>query len=219
MLSVVDIVLNHTANNSKWICEYPESTYNTEDCPHLWSAWEFDKAIQDFSIKYSRKEIPECPAAPYIANHADLQAVMKAIRNRIINGLKIHEYFLCDVTRVVREQFSSSIQDIDMQEMDRYKRIFDKKGWFNMDRFELMRDHLTVGHGSGPKRMNVRLKMPEAAYFFMTATGRNRSTATKEVESLLCRLNDDWMRRCGEYMDEAYGALEGNIRYFKTEIK
>ena len=54
--------------------------------------------------------------------------------------------------------------------------------------------------------------------YFLLANNRNRDNATKEVERLLCSLNDDWMRRCGEYMKEAYGALEGNIRYFKTEI-
>ena len=67
--------------------------------------------------------------------------------------------------------------------------------------------------------MNVQLKMPDAAMYFILANNRNRENATKEVERLLCQLNDDWMRRCGEYMGEAYGALEGNIRYFKTELK
>jgi len=72
MLSIVDIVLNHTANNSEWIVEHPEAAYNTDDCPHLWSAWELDNAIMDFSLKYSRREIPECPAAPFISNNSDL---------------------------------------------------------------------------------------------------------------------------------------------------
>jgi len=31
-------------------------------------------------------------------------------------------------------------------------------------------------------------------------------------------LNDDWIAKSAEYMREAYGALEGNIRYFKTEL-
>ena len=53
MVSIVDIVLNHTANNSNWIVEHPDSTYNTDDCPHLWSAWVLDKAIQDFSEDFS----------------------------------------------------------------------------------------------------------------------------------------------------------------------
>ena len=66
--------------------------------------------------------------------------------------------------------------------------------------------------------MNVQHKMPDAAMYFLLANNRNRDNATKEVERLLCSLNGAWMRRCGEYMKEAYGALEGNIRYFKTEI-
>jgi glycogen debranching enzyme len=45
MLSIVDIVLNHTANDSKWIVDHPEATYNTDDCPHLYCAWLFDKMI------------------------------------------------------------------------------------------------------------------------------------------------------------------------------
>jgi len=61
--------------------------------------------------------------------------------------------------------------------------------------------------------------MPEAAVFFLLVNQRNKEGATKEVERLLCQLNDDWMKRCGEYMKEAYGALEGNIRYFKTVQK
>ena len=67
--------------------------------------------------------------------------------------------------------------------------------------------------------MGVRLKMPEAGYFFMLANGRNKNNATREVETLLCKLNDDWMRRCGEFMKDAYNAIEGTIRYFKIELQ
>lgn len=45
IVSLVDIVLNHTANNSSWIVDHPDATYNTDDCPHLWSAWVLDKAM------------------------------------------------------------------------------------------------------------------------------------------------------------------------------
>ena len=67
IVSFVDIVLNHTANNSAWIVDHPDATYNTDDCPHLWSAWVLDKAMQDFSHDFSNKKIPECPSAPYIS--------------------------------------------------------------------------------------------------------------------------------------------------------
>ena len=45
LLGIVDIVLNHTANNSEWILEHPDATYNTDNCPHLYSAWVLDDAL------------------------------------------------------------------------------------------------------------------------------------------------------------------------------
>jgi len=79
VLSIVDIVLNHTANNSKWIVDHPDASYNTDDCPHLWSAWLLDKSIQDFSLDFAAKKIPECPSAPYVGNEKDLAQVMSAL--------------------------------------------------------------------------------------------------------------------------------------------
>ena len=35
--------------------------------------------------------------------------------------------------------------------------------------------------------------MPDAAMSFLLANNSNRDNATKEVERLLCSLNDDWM--------------------------
>lgn len=103
--------------------------------------------------------------------------------------------------------------------MESYRREFERKGWFSWDRFRLMRKELSVGHGSGPKRMGVSLKMPDAAIFFMLVNNQNRSQAAKEVEALLCRLNDHWMSTVGGFLAEARGAIEGNIRYFKLECR
>lgn len=99
---------------------------------------------------------------------------------------------MCEVPKVVREQFVPIIQDIGQnddthrQAIEKYKRIFEARGWFLKDHFELIRDELTVGHGSGPQRFGVELKMPEAAMFFLLANQRNREKATAEVERLLC---------------------------------
>jgi len=101
LLSIVDIVLNHTANDSKWIVDYPEASYNTDDCPHLWSAWVLDKAIQDFSLDYANKKVPECPAAPFVGNETDLGKIMHAIRTKVIDRLNVYQYFDCNVNHVM----------------------------------------------------------------------------------------------------------------------
>jgi hypothetical protein len=138
----VDIVLNHTANNSKWIAEHPSATYNTVDCPHLNSAYLLDKALSDFSNLYSEKKVPECPNAPYIRNEQDLKDVMNIIKAKVIKPLGLHEFFLCQNPSVVH------LEEIDESIYEEYKVKFEKLGWFMMPKFELIRDHLTKGHGS-----------------------------------------------------------------------
>jgi glycogen debranching enzyme len=104
LLGIVDIVLNHTANNSKWLLEHPSSAYNTHNCPHLNSAYVLDRALADFSDDFAqRRNVPECPSAPYINNEGDLRAVMQAIENRVFGRLKLFEYFMIDVERVLSE--------------------------------------------------------------------------------------------------------------------
>ena len=89
----MDIVLNHTANDSKWIVDHPSATYNTDDCPHLWSAWLLDKALADLSTAYSNKQVPECSSAPYIKTEEDLKSLMHVIKTKVIEPLKLHEFF------------------------------------------------------------------------------------------------------------------------------
>jgi hypothetical protein len=45
--------------------------------------------------------------------------------------------------------------------------------------------------------------MPDAAQYFYLANNKNVNAAVKEIEKLLCSLNDDWNKRCGEFMKEA----------------
>jgi len=107
---------------------------------------------------------------------------MKALGKRVIEPLKVHEFFMCDVRKVMREQFVPRIQDINQAEIEKYKKIFERRGWFLRNHFDLIRDKFTTGMGSGPQRSNVTLKMPDAAMFFLLANNRNREKATKEVE-------------------------------------
>ena len=80
LFSIIDIVLNHTASNSYWLVLHPEAAYNTKDCPHLNSAYILDKALSDFSDDFANKRnVPECPSAPYINNENDLKQVLAAI--------------------------------------------------------------------------------------------------------------------------------------------
>jgi glycogen debranching enzyme len=97
LLGIIDIVLNHTANSSEWIVEHPEATYNTDNCPHLTSAYLFDKELANFSRDFSEKRVNECPSAPFINNENDLTRVVEVIKTKVIPKLKLVEFFQANI--------------------------------------------------------------------------------------------------------------------------
>lgn len=68
--------------------------------------------------------MPELPSAPYINNEADLGKVMHHIRTKCYEPLKLHEFFLCDVNKVMKE-FSSACSSLDASEVAHYKAFFE----------------------------------------------------------------------------------------------
>lgn len=56
MLSICDIVLNHTANESPFLILHPECTYNCVNNPHLRPAYILDAALFELSAQVAAGE-------------------------------------------------------------------------------------------------------------------------------------------------------------------
>ncbi|KAF2108987.1 hypothetical protein BDV96DRAFT_652228 [Lophiotrema nucula] len=94
LLAMTDVVLNHTANNSKWLQEHPEAGYNVDTAPWLRPALELDTALLKFS-----KEL-RVLGLPTKLNHVgDLVRVMDGVKTHVLGALRLWEYYVVNVER------------------------------------------------------------------------------------------------------------------------
>ncbi|KAF5274002.1 hypothetical protein FQA39_LY01117 [Lamprigera yunnana] len=101
MLSICDIVLNHTANETSWLEDHPESTYNCLNCPYMRPAYLLDAALHQFSVDVS-KGFYETEGVPNkICNQEHLNAIRHALHTKVLPKIKLTEMFICDVNKLV----------------------------------------------------------------------------------------------------------------------
>lgn len=78
MLSICDIVLNHTANESEWLLDHPECTYNMINCPYLKSAYLLDITLHIFSMEVKKGlwELSGIPSVIDTENHLTVSNII-----------------------------------------------------------------------------------------------------------------------------------------------
>ncbi|KAK7970813.1 hypothetical protein PG988_009886 [Apiospora saccharicola] len=94
LLSLTDIVLNHTAHNSKWLMEHPEAGYNLTTAPWLESAYLLDTKLLEFGSKLKELGYPT-----EFASVDDLVKVMEGVKKHVIAEIRLWEYYALDVER------------------------------------------------------------------------------------------------------------------------
>lgn len=112
MLSLTDIVFNHTANNSQWLRDHPEAGYNHITAPHLTSAIQLDKALIDFSVNLKKYGYPA-----ELKNIDDLFKIMDGIKVHVLGSLKLWEYYVLNVQDTI-ESIENSWDEVVLQPTD-----------------------------------------------------------------------------------------------------
>ncbi|XP_048587758.1 glycogen debranching enzyme-like isoform X2 [Nematostella vectensis] len=103
MLSIVDIVLNHTANETEWLWQHPECSYNLCNSPHLRPAFVLDRLLWHFTCdiedgKYSDRGIP-----PEVNTEHQIHLIGEILRNELIPSLKLWEFFCVDIEKTIQK--------------------------------------------------------------------------------------------------------------------
>lgn len=94
LLSMTDVVWNHTANNSKWLEAHPEAGYNVDTAPWLESALVLDTALLSFSKELKARGLPTT-----FSNTEDLLKVMEVIKTTVMGEIKLWEFYVIDVEK------------------------------------------------------------------------------------------------------------------------
>eukprot|EP01117_Protostelium_nocturnum_P007177 TRINITY_DN2573_c0_g1_i1.p1 TRINITY_DN2573_c0_g1~~TRINITY_DN2573_c0_g1_i1.p1 ORF type:complete len:1537 (+),score=521.58 TRINITY_DN2573_c0_g1_i1:125-4735(+) len=96
LLSMTDVVLNHTANNSPWLAEHPEAGYNVNNSPHLRPAVDLDDALMIFSQEVYNGVYNDIPKT---GNYSEDQVrhLLHVFKTRVWPLHRMWEYYVVDV--------------------------------------------------------------------------------------------------------------------------
>lgn len=115
MLSVTDVVWNHTAKNSEWLKKHPDSAFNLKNCPYLLPAYIVDRALYYFTIDVGSGALTGDGIPSIISSEEDLQAIESFLVKNLIPKLKIWEFYQVDIEECVKA-FESEVNLQSMQQ-------------------------------------------------------------------------------------------------------
>jgi len=106
LLSLTDVVLNHTASDSEWLVDHPEAGMTSDSfhlllidpttgfspatTPHLTPALELDTAILEFSSSLAARGLPTI-----VTSEEDVEKLILALHD-VIEGLDFWQYYVLD---------------------------------------------------------------------------------------------------------------------------
>ncbi|KAJ2235727.1 bifunctional 4-alpha-glucanotransferase/amylo-alpha-1,6-glucosidase [Coemansia sp. RSA 485] len=96
LLGVTDMVWNHTAYNSDWLCDHPEAGFNLENSPHLRSAYELDAALVRFS-----QDLPNYGFDRMVSSVEDVDRLLEGVDQFVIQPLRLWEFYVIDVDAAI----------------------------------------------------------------------------------------------------------------------
>lgn len=103
MTSICDIVLNHTANESKWLEAHPEATYNCQNCPYMRPAYLVDAALYQFSRDVANGIYEDKGIPTVVSSEEHLQAIRHYLHTEAFAKARIYELYTVDIDKYVQE--------------------------------------------------------------------------------------------------------------------
>lgn len=102
LLSIVDVVLNHTSFDTPWLIQHPEAGYNLVNSPHLRPAYSLDVVLAQFSRELAEGKWKAVGLQPEVQSEKDLHQIRSVLLKMVLPPIRLWEYFCVDVEAVVK---------------------------------------------------------------------------------------------------------------------
>ncbi|BFY99964.1 hypothetical protein BsWGS_03004 [Bradybaena similaris] len=103
VMSLSDLVYNHTAKDSPWVWEHPECTFNMVTAPHLRPAYIVDRIFENFSLEVSKGRWERDGIPDTITTEEQLNNINHVLHNKVFPTYRIHEFYLVGIEQCIRE--------------------------------------------------------------------------------------------------------------------
>jgi glycogen debranching enzyme len=215
LLSLTDVVWNHTAENSDWLQDHPEAGFNLYNSPHLIAAYHLDTAMLEFGSNLRHLGYPT-----HISTMDDLLKLMEGLKTHVLGGLRLWEYYIFDVNKAVEQTINC------WKAGDIHKTIFwsvDLKNMPLKEKAEKLKEYLLRSTDSFGERFKKTIDASAAGGYLHIIYGEykagNVTAAQRDLTSLFNEMNLTFYR---EFDDDREAILENTfnrIKYVRLDLK
>jgi glycogen debranching enzyme len=216
LLSLTDVVWNHTAHNSEWLQHHPEAGYNRVSAPWLEAPYQLDDALLQFSKKMGGLGYPT-----ELKTKEDLLKVMEGIKIHVVAQLKLWEFYIIDVEANAASIMEKWLACDGEDGVDRLEALGYKKGGTTSDKAQFLAKHCLRGADRLGDRYRKHIDpLVGAAYLqleFGTPPGSDDAgsflISRKDLKGILDEINLPYYKEYDGDMEEALEQLYNRIEY------
>ncbi|KAI8596660.1 glycogen debranching enzyme [Dissophora ornata] len=219
-LSLTDIVWNHTACNSTWLWDHPESGYNLHNSPHLIAAFELDSALLRFSAKIADHS---SPFPSDVKTTQELDEIMTELRRTVFSEIKLWEFYVVDVILSVQE-FKDAID----AKTPYSKNLFDHSALSKMtlkERAAILTEAALSGIETHGDRHHKKMTTSVAVSFMATLLNLDvtmsetfsMETLLEEYKTVLNEVNLEFYKAYDRDVDIIVTNIESRFKYIRLD--
>lgn len=211
LLSLTDIVLNHTANNCSWLEEHPEAGYSPHNTPHLTPALEIDNCILDFSSGMESMGLPTL-----LKTSHDLDQVMAAFSEKL-RALNLWQYYVLNREQE-RDDVRAALDSHNLPQQD-YPELASASDVVSIATV-IRKNHLLLGVATFSKRYCVKVEATTAAAVVKAAFGSSFDSKDDLAEvwgRVVDVLNVDLYKEANEDMEIAIKNIRNRVQYTRLD--